>query len=82
MDVLVHEVMAAKTTEPCFNTWFYPPKVNLWFRFTLSAGIPKPLNPDLLGMQLLKSFLTFERGTLSCGLFGPEIHGSTVVRSS
>lgn len=48
----------------------------------LSAGTPNPLNPTLFGTHAVKSFLTYESGTLSCGLFGPEMHGSTDDKSS
>lgn len=81
-DVLVQEVIAAKTIEPCCNLWSYPLYLKLWFKLILSAGTPKPLKPCLLGTQSVKSFLTFERGTLSCGLFGPEMQGSTLDKSS
>lgn len=81
-EVLVHDVMAARTTEPCFNACCYPLYVNLCYMLALSAGTPNPLNPTLFGTQAVKSFLTYESGTLSCGLFGPEMHGSTVAKSS
>ena len=82
LEVFVHDVMAARTTEPCFNECYCPLKVNLLSTFTFSAGTPNPLNPTLLGTQAVKSFLTSESGTLSCGLLGPEIRGSTVDKSS
>lgn len=74
-DVFVQEVMAAKTTEP-FLIWHSSPlTLNLCWVFNLFYGTPKPLNPILLGKHFKKSDLTSLKGTLSCGLFGPEIHG-------
>lgn len=43
---------------------------------------PNPLNPTGLAKHLVKSVLTYFNGTLSCGLFGPEIHGYTVDKLS
>lgn len=81
-EVLVHEVMAANTTEPCLKVCYYPLNLNLCYIFALSAGTPNPLNPTLFGTHEVKSLLTSDNGTLSCGLFGPEMHGSTVLRSN
>lgn len=64
-DVLVHDVIAARTTEPCFNECCYPLYVNFCSMLTFSAGIPKPLNPTLFGTHAVKSLLTSESGTLS-----------------
>ncbi len=56
--------------------------MNLVYDFNLFYGIPNPLNPILFGKHFKKSYLTSLSGTLSCGLLGPEIHGSTVDKSS
>jgi len=81
-DVFVQDVMAARTIEPCFKTFSCPLNLNLCCIFALSAATPNPLNPTLFGTQLMKSFLTSESGTLSCGLLGPEMHGSTELKSN
>ena len=75
LEVLVQEVMAAKTTEPCCNVCSSSLSLNLCFMFTLSAATPKPLKPTLLGTQSVKSLFTSERAILSCGLLGPEMQG-------
>jgi hypothetical protein len=56
--------------------------LNLCYIFTLSCATPNPLNPTLFGTHAEKSFLTYDNGTLSCGLLGPDIHGSTVDKSN
>ena len=75
MEVLVHDVIAANTIEPCLRVCCYPLNVNLCYMLALSTGTPKPLNPTLFGTHEAKSLLTSDNGTLSCGLLGPEIHG-------
>ena len=74
--------MAAKTTEPCLRVCYFPSNLNLCYIFILSFAIPNPLNPTLFGTHRVKSYLTSERMILSCGLFGPEIQGSTYERSN
>jgi len=81
-DVFVQDVIAARTIEPCLKICSYSLNLNLRYMSILSAATPKPLNPTLFGTQLIKSFLTSERGILSWGLLGPEIHGSTVFKSN
>jgi hypothetical protein len=56
LDVFVQEVMAANTTDPCFNVSYFPLKINFCSIFTFYAGTPNPLNPTLFGTQLEKSF--------------------------
>ncbi len=74
-DVFVHDVIAARTTEPCFRLCYWPLNLNAWDMFTFYGATPNPLNPTLFGTHEVKSFLTSDNGTLSCGLLGPEIHG-------
>lgn len=45
LEVLVQEVMAARTTEPCLRACSYPLNLNFRSIPTLSAVTPKPLNP-------------------------------------
>lgn len=42
---------------------------------------PNPLNPVLFERHALKSLYIYERLTLSWGLLGPDIQGSTVFKS-
>lgn len=57
-EVLVQEVMAAKTTDPCLNVCYSPFSLNLCSMLTFSGATPNPLNPTLFGTQSVKSFLT------------------------
>ncbi len=45
LEVLVQEVMAANTTEPCLSDIYLPPTANFFSVCIFSDGIPKPLNP-------------------------------------
>lgn len=82
LEVLVQEVMAAITTDPCFNSNDYPLYSNLTVLATYSGLIPKPLKPFSAVKHLVKSAFSYLRGTKSWGLFGPATLGSTVERSS
>ncbi len=82
LEVFVQDVMAAKTTEPFLSVCYSPFTLNLVSAFNLFSGIPKPLKPTLFGKHFKKSSFTSFSGTRSWGLLGPEIHGSTVVKSS
>jgi len=82
LEVLVHEVIAAKTTDPCLKVCYFPSMVNLCYILALLGSTPKPLNPTLLGTQSVKSFFICFNATLSCGLFGPDKQGYTVERSN
>lgn len=77
LEVLVQDVMAAMTMEPCLSSNSWPFFVNFLVVASLFSATPKPLKPTALGRHLVKSFLTSLRTILSCGLLGPEIQGST-----
>jgi hypothetical protein len=64
-DVFVHEVIAAKTTDPCLRVYYFPLNVNFCYIETFYGATPNPLNPTLFGTQLVKSFFISEIGTLS-----------------
>jgi hypothetical protein len=81
LDVFVQEVIAAITTEPCFKVYSLPLVVILTVFDICSGATSKPLKPFLAGMHLSKSdFMSFSK-TLSCGLLGPDRHGSTLLKS-
>lgn len=82
LEVLVQLVMAAITIEPCFKSYSFPSKVIVFESFRFSSAILNPLNPTGDDKQASKSYFIDETSTLSCGLFGPEMHGTTVDISS
>lgn len=49
LEVLVHEVIAAITIDPCFKECSTPLYVNFWFKLILSDDTPNPLKPCLFG---------------------------------
>ena len=69
LEVLVQLVMAAMTTSPSPRSWFAP-----------STGTRAPASgrPKASTRAFLKAPAAVERGTLSCGRFGPARLDSTV----
>jgi hypothetical protein len=65
LDVLVHEVMAAKTTEPCRTSTCFPSTDIFLEELILFYGTPNPLNPWGLPKHLVKSVFTSFKGILS-----------------
>lgn len=80
--MFVQEVIADTTMDPFLNSQSYPSNLNLWVFPTLSYSNPNPLNPAGLVKISLNSFFYSLIVTLSCGLFGPEIQGTTLARSN
>lgn len=80
-DVLVHDVIAAITTEPWERSYVYPLKLIFTFFPVAVSGNPYPLNPTLAESPVLNSYFNYDIGTLSWGLFGPESDGSIVDKS-
>jgi hypothetical protein len=78
----VQEVIADTTIDPFLNSHSFPSNLNGWVTPTFFSSIPNPLNPAGLVKISLNSFFYAEIATLSCGLFGPEIQGTTLARSN
>lgn len=51
--VFVHEVMAAMTTDPCFNVYFWPLNSNSALAFSLSLLMLNPLKPICKEKEIL-----------------------------
>lgn len=81
-EVFVQDVIAANTTEPCLKACYYPLNLNFCSILTFYLATPNPLNPTLFGTHSVKSLFISDNGTLSCGLFGPDTHGSTFDKSN
>lgn len=77
LEVLVQEVIAAMTTDPCSKVYYLPSNSKGAFLFKASFLIPNPLNPTLLVKQAFQSAFISDNATLSWGLLGPERQGST-----
>ena len=78
-EVLVQEVMAAITTEPC---WSERPVAPTGAEAARSAAaLPKPFLSLGAVKSALKVSLIFGRSMRSCGRFGPETQGTTVPMS-
>lgn len=82
LEVFVQEVIAANTTEPFLMLWSAPTLLIETTCLAFSGVSPNPLKPTLAVRELVQSSLSFDRGTLSCGLLGPEIAGSTSSNSN
>lgn len=80
--MFVQEVIADTTMDPFLNSHSFPSNLNLCVFPTNFSSIPNPLNPAGLVKISLNSFFYAEIATLSCGLFGPEIQGTTLARSN
>jgi len=65
LDVLVHEVIAAITTEPLFKVYYLPLYWKLEGLLRFSGLTPNPLNPGLVFMHELKSSFILLKTTLS-----------------
>jgi len=59
LDVFVHDVMAAMTTDPCFNSKFCPLNSNLTVDSTSYGFMPNPLNPGSAVKLLVQSDLSY-----------------------
>ena len=62
-DVLVQEVIAAITTDPCLSLYYDPSNINLDSDSFSSSEIPKPLKPEGEVKQEFQSFLSSFRET-------------------
>jgi hypothetical protein len=80
--VFVHDVIADTTIEPFLNSHSCPSNLNLCTFPTFSGSNPNPLNPAGLVKISLNSFFYSVTFTLSCGLFGPEIQGTTLASAN
>jgi hypothetical protein len=80
LEVLVQEVMAASTTEPCRRLIFLLLMVKFLLALIFYVGIPKPLKPCGLVIHFLKSVGTLRKRMLSWGRLGPAILGYTEER--
>jgi len=81
-DVLVQLVIAAMTTEPCRSSAFRPFIERATDRSVSSGASPKPRSFTGAVRAARNARFIPERGTRSCGRFGPARLGSTVARSS
>lgn len=62
-EVLVQDVIAAITTEPCFNSNYYPLNVNFEVSSKLFGSNPNPLNPTGLVNEVFQSFFSSFKAT-------------------
>jgi hypothetical protein len=78
----VQLVIAAITIYPSFKSNSIAPYFILaLFVFVIILTLPPSLENLSLSSNLKNSFILF-KGILSCGLFGPAILGSTLLKSS
>lgn len=81
-EVFVQEVIAAITTDPLLIVYSYPLYLNVVEAFNFSYVNPNPLKPTGFVKQEFQSYFILCNVTLSCGLFGPETHPTTVAKSN
>ena len=81
LEVFVHEVIAAITTDPWDKSYYYPLKLIFTLFDDDVSGSPYPLKPTFAVNPVLNSDFNWDIGTLSWGLLGPEREGSIEDRS-
>lgn len=62
-DVFVHDVIAAITTVPCFNVYYFPFRASFPSFLILVSSRPNPLNPTGLVRHLVQSSFILETYT-------------------
>ena len=80
--MLVHDVIAAMTSDPCLRVASLPFTVIVAEAPFLDSSILKPLKPNFALRHDLKSYCRSLTRTKSWGRLGPETAGSTSERLS